>query len=104
MQKRREKVERWRQQRRKSENPISLTIDSSSNTTNTWSLDKDDDDEGDEKTNDKDNLITLNDSNQNNTVDEEVDPLDVYMSEINKLTNPTSKVIFLLFVKSNYIF
>lgn len=97
MQKRREKVERWRQQRRKLEDSNSLIINSSPNTMQTWSLDKDDDDEGEEKTNDKDNQITLNEienNNQDNIADEEVDSLDAYMSEINKLSNPALKVIF----------
>lgn len=104
MQKRREKVERWRQQRRKTDDISISTTNASvplSNPVQTWSLDKDDDDEGDEKIYDKDNQNTVNETEGNkktdssdldNTADDEVDPLDAYMSEINKVANPTQQV------------
>lgn len=78
MQKRRERIEKWRQERKAAQaaQPIQITMPSKK-----WSLEDDDDDEEPSST-----------SNSANPNDDEVDPLDAFMATVNDEVNTLKEI------------
>uniref|UniRef100_A0A0N5A9Z6 Probable ATP-dependent RNA helicase DDX46 n=1 Tax=Syphacia muris TaxID=451379 RepID=A0A0N5A9Z6_9BILA len=77
MQKRRERIEKWRRERKKAE-PEQKEEEKTENT-NSWTLDNEEDD--DEQPVDSEQK---DDEKKVESVEDEIDPLDAYMSEVNK--------------------
>lgn len=77
MQKRRERIEQWRAERKKNQEIVQMTVLPPSKK---WSL-EDDDDEDDDPT----------PSNKEGNDNDEVDPLDAYMTEVNETVKKTKE-------------
>ncbi|KHN75722.1 putative ATP-dependent RNA helicase DDX46 [Toxocara canis] len=77
MQKRRERIERWRQERKKKEDGEDTKGEEGSSKEHEWTLDNEDDDE-------ETPAVEEKKEEKKEEEEDEIDPLDAYMSEVNK--------------------
>ncbi|VDN03008.1 unnamed protein product [Thelazia callipaeda] len=82
MQKRRERIEKWRQQRKKGEKMENeeTTTDTETKQEKKWTLDNEEEDE--DSTQQEEDMQQM--EKKETTDDDEIDPLDAFMSEVNK--------------------
>ena len=78
MQKRRERIEQWRAERKKNQETVQLTVLPPSKK---WSLEDDDDEDDDPAPS----------GNKDGNDDDEIDPLDAYMTEVNETVKKTKE-------------
>lgn len=79
MQKRRERVEKWRKEKNKGKSDLGMVVLPKSKS---WNLEEDDEDEEEESKNNKAAIVaeeTTNNKQETEEDDDDVDPLDAYM-------------------------